>query len=130
MGNKWCFDWNYVRELFDAEYIQLLSEQFTSMLNQLVDDTNTKGYEECSCSNILPLFYIKLLEQTNKTEHAYPLKTIYEQISNTVDLYPNREAISYQGVSLTYTEFWKKLIRWRISYVLLEWYEILRLLYY
>ena len=106
--NKWCFDWNYVRELFDAEYIQLLSEQFTSMLNQLVDDTNTKGYEERSCSNILPLFYIKLLEQTNKTEHAYPLKTIYEQISNTVDLYPNREAISYQGVSLTYTEFWKK----------------------
>lgn len=100
------------------------------MLNQLVDDTNTKGYEERSCSNILPLFYIKLLEQTNKTEHAYPLKTIYEQISNTVDLYPNREAISYQGVSLTYTEFWKKLIRWRISYVLLEWYEILRLLYY
>lgn len=78
------------------------------MLNQLVDDTNTKGYEERSCSNILPLFYIKLLEQTNKTEHAYPLKTIYEQISNTVDLYPNREAISYQGVSLTYTEFWKK----------------------
>ena len=54
--NKWCFDWNYVRELFDAEYIQLLSEHFTSMLNQLVDDTNTKGYEERSCSNILPLF--------------------------------------------------------------------------
>ena len=23
-------------------------------------------------------------------------------------MYPNREAISYQGVSLTYTEFWKK----------------------
>lgn len=106
--DKWCFDWNYVRELFDIQFIRQLSEQFTSMLCQLVDDESLKKIEERSCSNILPFSYMKLLEQVNKTEHTYPVETIYDQIGGIVKTYPDREAVSYQGISLTYAEYWKR----------------------
>ena len=78
------------------------------MLCQLVDDENLKKIEERSCSNILPFSYMKLLEQVNKTEHTYPVETIYDQISGIVKTYPDREAVSYQGISLTYAEYWKR----------------------
>src|SRR3712207_1323202 len=106
--DKWCFDWNYVRELFDIQFIRQLSEQFTSMLRQLVDDADAKKIEERSCSNILPFSYMRLLDQVNKTEHTYPVETIYSQIGSIVKSYPDREAISYRDVSLTYAEYWKR----------------------
>lgn len=106
--DKWCFDWNYVRELFDIQFIRQLSEQFTSMLRQLVDDVDAKKIEERPCSNILPSSYMRLLEQVNKTEHTYPVKTIYEQIGAIVKAYPDREAVSYRDISLTYAEYWKR----------------------
>lgn len=106
--DKWCFDWNYVRELFDLSFIRQLSEQFESILNQLTNEADTRKYEERSCSDILPLSYIQLLEETNKTECTYPVKTVYEQIKSVVDAYPDREAISCQGTSLSYTAFWER----------------------
>lgn len=106
--DKWCFDWNYVRELFDIQFIRQLSEQFTSMLRQLVDDADAEKIEERPCSDILPSSYMELLEQVNKTEHAYPVRTIYEQIHAIVKSYPDREAISYRDTSLTYAEYWKR----------------------
>lgn len=116
--NKWCFDWNYVRELFDAEYIQLLSEQFTSVW-QLVDDTNTKGCRRAFMFKYTPLFLYKIIEANKLKQNMLILKTICRRsVSFARFMYPV-ERSSYQ-VSLTYTEFGKKLIRWRISYVLLE----------
>lgn len=106
--DKWCFDWNYVRELFDLPFIRQLSEQFTSILNQLTNQADSRKYEERACSDILPLSYIQLLEETNKTECSYPIKAIYGQIRSIVDSYPGREAISYQGTSLSYAEFWER----------------------
>ncbi|MCR4769995.1 MAG: amino acid adenylation domain-containing protein [Bacteroidaceae bacterium] len=106
--DKWCFDWNYVRELFDETFIMQLSDQFTSILKQLSDETKTENYEERSCSAILPKSYVQLLEQTNQTDHVYPIKTIHEQIKDVVNKYPDREAVSFHNESLTYVEFWKK----------------------
>lgn len=106
--DKWCFDWNYVRELFDPPFIRLLSGQFESILNQLTDEADGRKCEERPCSDILPLSYVKLLEETNKTGRAYPVKTIHEQIRSIVDSYPDREAISCRETSLSYAEFWER----------------------
>ncbi len=107
--DQWCFDWNYVCELFDEAFIRQLSGQFSSILAQLTDESNViQSYENRACTAILPQDYTMLLDKVNQTEHAYPVKTIHEQIKETVAHYPDREAVSCQGVSLTYQDYWKK----------------------
>lgn len=66
-----------------------------------------------SFNNILTNLKIKTLADEITTEdtliHWMPYFHDYGLFGNhLVCLYENREAISYQGVSLTYTEFWKK----------------------
>ncbi|WP_329903573.1 non-ribosomal peptide synthetase [Porphyromonas pogonae] len=105
---KWCFDWNYVRELFDSEFINQLSDQLTSILNQLVAEDNCQALADRSCADILSNSYKDLLECVNKTHHAYPYRCIHEQIHDIVKLYPHREAVSFGETSLTYKQFWGK----------------------
>ena len=105
---KWCFDWNYVIELFDLEFIQQLSNQLTSILTQFINDKDSLPCCKRSCSDILPNSYMELLSCSNQTAHDFPKKTIQEQIKEMVNIFPEREALSFNDISLTYKEFWAK----------------------
>ena len=100
--DKWCLDWNYLMELFDPQYILLLSQQYTNMVYQLVDAINSSEFESIVASDILPVPYLQMLKDNNKTEHEYSKKPIHEQVYQTVCKYPTREAISCQNKSLCY----------------------------
>lgn len=106
--DKWCLDWNYLMELFDQQYILLLSQQYTKMVYQLVDAINTSEFESIVASDILPVPYLQMLKDNNNTEHEYSKKPIHEQVYQTVCKYPTREAISCQNKSLCYEDFWKR----------------------
>ncbi len=103
------FDWNYVRELFKPEFIATLSDQYYSILKALAGLKDKKdelnGY---TGSRLLPPNYQRLLENVNRTDHDYPLKTIQQQIKETVEAFPDKEAITCKGESLSYSEFYGK----------------------
>ncbi|TAJ12665.1 amino acid adenylation domain-containing protein [Marinilabiliaceae bacterium JC017] len=106
---QWIFDWNYVRNLFDAEFIKTLSEQFTSMLTQLAQASyNEDGMESFTGTNVMPQKFKQLFEDLNQTQHEYPQITINQWIKNIALQYPKRKALQFADHSINYDTFYQR----------------------
>ncbi|MDR1115794.1 MAG: amino acid adenylation domain-containing protein [Tannerella sp.] len=106
---EWHFDWNYVRDLFNEDFIKTIANQYSSMLEQLAQRKGDSiKLSEFTGTDIMPEQYIRLYEKTNETTYDYPVTTVNQWIKETATMYPQNEAISFEDKSLCYAEFYAK----------------------
>lgn len=65
------FNWNYIRDLFDREFIETLAKQYHILLEQLIRYRNEPDHP-FSGEDIVPERYRSLIASLNRTEAATP----------------------------------------------------------
>ena len=98
------FNWNYIRDLFDREFIETLAKQYHILLEQLIRYRNEPDHP-FSGEDIVPERYRSLIASLNRTEAAIPESTLHGLIEEQIRRTPDREALTYEGRSLTYAAF-------------------------
>ena len=105
------FNWNYIRDLFDREFIETLAKQYHILLEQLIRYRNEPDHP-FSGEDIVPERYRSLIASLNRTEAAIPESTLHGLIEEQIRRTPDREALTYEGRSLTYAASGSGPIRW------------------
>ena len=98
------FNWNYVRDLFDREFIETLATQYQTLLEQIIRFRNEPDHP-FEGRDIIPKSYRTLLARINGTQTPLPEATLHGLIEEQIERTPEREALSYKGQSLTYAAF-------------------------
>lgn len=98
------FNWNYVRDLFDREFIETLARQYHTLLEQLIR-YHREPDRPFSGEDIVPERYRSLIAALNHTEVAVPEDTLHALIEEQIRRTPDNEAISDEGRSYSYAAF-------------------------
>lgn len=102
---EWFFDWNYNINLLAEDQVKTMANQYKIMLEQLAQTYSTTGsVESYKGANLLPDTYRKLYHALNETRQDYPITTIPQLISNWVEISPDKVALTFETVSMTYSE--------------------------
>lgn len=101
------FNWNYIRDLFDREFIETLAKQYHILLEQLIRYRNEPDHP-FSGEDIVPERYRSLIASLNRTEAAIPESTLHGLIEAQIRRTPDSEALTYEGRSLSYAAFGKR----------------------
>ncbi|MEG6504844.1 amino acid adenylation domain-containing protein [Nitratidesulfovibrio sp. 1201_IL3209] len=104
--DAYYFNWNYVRDLFDRDFVEILSTQYRTLLRQLAD-AHSSGHADAPFTgeNVIPEKYRALLDEVNRTEAPIPDDTLHGLIARTVARTPDALALTFEDASLTYAEF-------------------------
>lgn len=92
------FNWNYIRDLFDREFIETLAKQYHILLEQLIRYRNEPDHP-FSGEDIVPERYRSLIASLNRTEAAIPESTLHGLIEEQIRRTPDSEALTYEGRS-------------------------------
>lgn len=92
------FNWNYIRDLFDREFIETLAKQYHILLEQLIRYRNEPDHP-FSGEDIVPERYRSLIASLNRTEAAIPESTLHGLIEAQIRRTPDSEALTYEGRS-------------------------------
>jgi amino acid adenylation domain-containing protein len=93
--------WDYVDQLFDAEIIESMFEQYMGILNQVIFEDQVKGIEINQNS-------LKLIEHYNDTNKEFNTSTLHEMFINRAILVPEKAAVIHHNKSITYKELDEK----------------------
>lgn len=77
------FNWNYIRDLFDREFIETLAKQYHILLEQLIRYRNEPDHP-FSGEDIVPERYRSLIASLNRTEAAIPESTLHGLIEEQI----------------------------------------------
>ncbi|MDA0939158.1 MAG: condensation domain-containing protein, partial [Proteobacteria bacterium] len=102
-GNKKViFKINYAGELFEEDLIKKLLLVCKKLLEQIVDNPQAKIEQ---LSYLPEEQYAEIVYKWNETEKEYPSnKTIHELFEEQVERGPDRIAVVYEGIQLSYRE--------------------------
>lgn len=101
------FNWNYIRDMFDREFIEVIAEQYKKLLKQMIE---FKAHPDkvFSSSSIVPPSYEKLLATVNATDAPIPSGTLHGLIAEQMARVPQKEALTFEGKSMDYATFGQK----------------------
>ncbi|MFO7596778.1 MAG: amino acid adenylation domain-containing protein, partial [Desulfocurvibacter africanus] len=100
------FNWNYVRDLFDRHYIEDLSTQYRTLLQQLASAHKSNTLDQpFTGEDIIPERHRTLMREVNRTEAPIPDATLHGLIEETVARTPDSLALTFENTSLTYAQF-------------------------
>jgi amino acid adenylation domain-containing protein len=97
-------NWNYIRSLFDAEFIETLAWQYETLLRQLAAQyqAGTLG-APFTGDGLLTAKHQHLLADLNRTDAPYPDQhTLHGQVLAQAALTPDRLALTFAGAELSY----------------------------
>lgn len=105
LEGNWYFDWNYVRDLFDRQFIETLARQYEALVIYLAEAYKAdRLFESFTGEGIMPKPHQELLRKINQTEKEYPATTLYEWITKQVEKTPDNLAATFEDKSITYRE--------------------------
>ena len=103
-NDTFYFNWNYIRDLFDREFIETLAKQYHTLLEQIIRCRQTPDLP-FSGVDLVPARYHALITRVNETKTPIPESTLHALIAEQIRHNPDNEAISCQGQSFSYTDF-------------------------
>ncbi|CCH48482.1 non-ribosomal peptide synthetase [Pseudodesulfovibrio piezophilus] len=104
--DTYYFNWNYIRDSFDIQFIQIISEQYETLLQQVISSSRTRDEEsQFTCADIIPEQYRSLIENVNQTAVEIPEKTLHELIGQTMEKHPDKTAITSKEQTISYQQF-------------------------
>ena len=103
--NEFHFEWNYVRDLFEPQFIETLAEQYKTLLKHLSEAyKSNRLFERFSGEGIVSRRHQELLRKVNQTEKEYPVTTLHEWITKQVEKIPDNLAVTFEDKCVTYKE--------------------------
>lgn len=105
-ADTFYFNWNYIRDSFDRDFIEILASQYHILLQQIVNTpaTRHKGHPFTG-EAIIPEQHRKLMGEINDTTVPVPDDTLHGLIEKQVALTPDTEALTFENKSLSYAGF-------------------------
>lgn len=105
-ADTFYFNWNFIRDIFDRDFIEILASQYKILLTQLVK-AKSPEYAKLSFTGeeIIPDHHRKLMGEINNTTVPFPDATLHALIEDQVRANPDKEALTFEETSLTYSMF-------------------------
>ncbi|SHJ55948.1 non-ribosomal peptide synthetase [Halodesulfovibrio aestuarii] len=105
-ADTFYFNWNFIRDIFDKDFIEILSSQYKILLTQLVKAKSSEyAAQKFTGEEIIPEHHRKLMGEINNTKTSFPDATLHALIEEQVRKTPDKEALTFEGNTLTYSMF-------------------------
>ncbi|MDR2574597.1 MAG: amino acid adenylation domain-containing protein [Desulfovibrio sp.] len=98
------FNWNYIRGLFDREFIKTLASQYQELLGEIIRQAEEEK-PEFRGDAIIPPAYGELLAEVNDTGAEIPDAALHTLIEKQASLTPDGLALTCEERKLTYHQF-------------------------
>lgn len=106
---EYFFNWNYVRSLFDPEFIEALAWQYETLLQQLCDQLEGGQLDAAFTGRgLMSPRHQRLLTELNQTTAEHPIDTLHALVEQVADRMPDRLAITFREETLTHGEFQRR----------------------
>ena len=103
--DKMMLDLNYVDGLFDAEYIEILAQQYESILCNFIDcNENNTTHENFNSLSSYPKKHLAILQKSNDTYLDVDKKSLQEIFSVVAGKCKDNVAITFNSKVITYAE--------------------------
>lgn len=105
VGDTWHINWNYVRELFDENFVSTLAEQYESVLADAVRtrETGNEG-QPFSSYAAMPPRQKACLNAVNATQTPVLCQPLYDAVAHWAQNTPEAPALTFNGQSMSYAE--------------------------
>ena len=105
-ADTFYFNWNFIRDIFDRDFIEILASQYRILLTQLVKAKSPEyAAQNFTGEEIIPEHHRKLMSEINTTSVPFPDTTLHSLIKEQVRNAPDKEALTFEDKSLTYNMF-------------------------
>ncbi|MBL3658743.1 non-ribosomal peptide synthetase/type I polyketide synthase [Fulvivirga sediminis] len=95
--------WDYVEDLFEEDMIQAMFDQFIASLESVINDRKVLALKA-------PADHLELFSDFNSTQAELPeVQSVISIFESRVEQSPDNVALSYDGLSITYAEFNRKV---------------------
>ncbi|MBI9080524.1 MAG: amino acid adenylation domain-containing protein [Pseudodesulfovibrio sp.] len=105
-NDNYYFNWNYIRDIFDRDFIEILATQYRTLLEQTANSRDHKAQiSPFTGKGIIPERHHKLMEEINNTKAPIPDDTLHGLIEKNATKTPDATALTFEDKTLTYAEF-------------------------
>ena len=104
--NRYYFNWNFIRDLFDKSFIETMAIQYRIILMQLCENYRAGTLaENFTGEDIIPDRHRLLMQDMKRTKMDYPESTLHELITEQMLKSPDRIAMTFEDNTMTYKDF-------------------------
>ena len=96
--DQYYFNWNYVRDLFSADYVETFADQYMLILEDTVKCC-TKNF---NTGILLQKKHLDIYKSINQTQSPYPIECIHKSFEKAVFDFPDAIALSTPEEKITY----------------------------
>lgn len=101
---EYYINWNYIRDLFDASFIQTLATQFLEVCRTVAHDASSAGSRSFDVMSVMPVGFRKILLANNDTRRDFPQDSIPGLVARQALATPDSVALRDGTRPLTYRE--------------------------